>query len=425
MLADGWEPVRVDYANLRGLNYVPHWAGSSVGTWRGYDPLQVEADLRAFRGIGCNALRVWLSEAVYREEGRVFLDKLRDFFARCEAQRIFVMPVLWDAVGAEPSGEPYDDLFGWVKNPSTANVEDPNYWREYGDPYVEAVVEAVGDRPALLMWDVMNEPSDLAFYRHYARVVDALAPNEPITIGFSQADFNQGVAAWPEIDVLSFHPYGCFQENVEHWTETARAISAANGNKPILISEVGSPGIMQRYEDVLANIEREGVGFLMWQAMIGPPPHFLWNQDGFFFLDGEVRDLVGVQAFQDLSRRQGFPGVLRPLVEKDPDDPLYLPMAPIPLGFGGPELVDALYDWSSRPRLTASNLPAMCVIATWSTISLAWAGLLSAQDLANVRQVVDRFNEAVEEEDFVTADAWLGIWGLFNLNFVIQADIDG
>jgi hypothetical protein len=31
-------------------------------------------------------------------------------------------------------------------------------FRERGDPYVKAIVEAIKDEPGLLMWDIMNEP---------------------------------------------------------------------------------------------------------------------------------------------------------------------------------------------------------------------------------------------------------------------------
>ena len=420
-----WEPIATDYSNIRGLNYVPHWAGSSVGIWRYYDGDQVESDLGYFKGIGCNAVRIWLSEAVYRVEGADFLDKLEDFLERCERHRLYVMPILWDAVGNQPSANPYDDDQDWVKNPATPDAKDPNYWLTYGDPYVAAVVGVVKDSRALLMWDLMNEPGPLPFLQHYAQYVDLLAPTNKQTIGWAAAHSNVSTAHWPEIDVISYHPYGAFKDNIELWTERAREFSLANGGKPILASEFGSPGIMQRYEDALEHIQAEGVGFLLWQAMIGPPPHFLWYQDGFFYQDGEVRDTEGVLAFQQASIRQGYEGPLAPVVEKPPGDPLYLPMYPVPLGFGGPELVPALATWLDRPPLMPQNVPFVETISTWASISIAWLEILTPADVAEVQSYIDGFNDAVAAGDFVEADMWLDLWGMFNWFFVEQEGYSG
>ncbi len=423
--ADLWETIAPDYTNVRGLNYVPLWAGNSVGAWRGYDQLQVEADLGYFRGIGCNTIRVWLSEAVYHEEGELFLAKLVDLLRRCEAHGVYVIPILWDAVGVQPSETPYEDLDTWVKNPSTADTEDPAFWAERGDDYVEAVVCAARGSRALLMWDVMNEPGAVPFVHHYAQLVDQIAPRDVVTIGWGAAHSNAQTAGWPEVDVLSYHPYGCFRQNVELWTRRAREISAANGGKPILATELASPGLAQRYEDALGHITREGVGFLLFQAMIGPPPHFNWWQDGFFYADGEVRDLPGVQAFQDVSVAQGYAGPLTPLVEKDPEDPLFLGMYPVPLGFGGPELVDAIYAWGERPPLEPEYVDTFELVATWASISIAWLEVLQPSDVQWLQSVIDAFDDAVDAGEYEEADFYLDLWGFFNLAYVDTLGLSG
>lgn len=420
-----WEPIAADYSNVRGLNYVPHWAGSSVGTWRHYDPVQVEADLGYFKGIGCNAVRVWMSEAVFREEGAGLLAKFRDFLQRCEDHRIYVMPVLWDAIGSQPSATPYDDTDFWVTNPASSDALDPGYWTQYGAAYVQALVLEAHQSPALLMWDVMNEPGPLPFLQQTAQLIDFLAPANKVTIGWAAAHANIATAHWPEIDVLSYHPYGCFKENIEHWTQRAREISIANGNKPILASELASPGLMQRYEDALTHITAEGVGFMFWQAMIGPPPHFLWFQDGFFYEDGEVRDVEGVQAFQDVSVQQGYAGALLTIVEKPATDPLHLAMWPVELGFGGPEVIIALETWLDRPPLVPISVPPLETKMTWATISIAWLQVLQPSDVAMIQGIIDNFDAAVAAGDYAQADLWLDCWGLFNASFVDLHDLSG
>ena len=53
----------------------------------------------------------------------------------------------------------YDDVKDWVANPGTERVLDAEF-RATGDEYVRAVVEAGRKSPALLIWDVMNDPTN-------------------------------------------------------------------------------------------------------------------------------------------------------------------------------------------------------------------------------------------------------------------------
>jgi len=194
--------------------------------------------------------------------------------------------------------------------------------------------------------------------------------------------------------VLSYHPYGVYRRNVSEPTQTARAIAAANGDKPILITELGFPGGGgQRYEDVLDYVRDEGVGFFLWQAMIGDHPEFPWQVGtGFFFVDGTIRDLEGVRAFQSLAAAQGFVAESYPHVG-DERSPLWTSYAPVPGDFGAPENAALFLGWRAKYGVDVPTLeddPAFhTAVISWTFASFFLAGILTAEEMAAPIAAID------------------------------------
>ncbi len=381
-----WEVIRADFSNVRGLNYIASYAASDVAMWRFYDRDQIDRELTMIKGLGANSIRVWLAWVVYDTEPEKFISRFQDFLALCEKHQLTVMPILWDSCFGDEQAS-YDDVRDWVANPGTQHVADPDF-RTKGDAYVQAVVKAGSKSRSLLMWDIINEPSGPGinqWLEHYCRLAKTLDAQHPITIGWAHATGNDVSANW--VNVMSYHPYGIFDKNRQIWTEQVKRIAQANGNKPILVTEAGGPGMGQRYEECIASFEGLQVGFYLFEAMVGA--NRFSNITGFFYPDGTVREVTPIEAFQSLAERQGV----------TPPGTFALPTRKPPYAVAGiNEVTDLILHWDHR-ELTAENYAQREPLLTWTMISLAWGGVLK-DHLPQVLEMRKHVDEAVKQGDF-------------------------
>jgi hypothetical protein len=269
--------------------------------------------------------------------------------------------------------------------------------RQEAEWYVREIVRAGRDSPALLLWDVMNEPVlrgddrnghrafTAAILRHVRRNdvwhqttvgMTAFVPNHP---------GHNALAQIPELDVLSVHPYGAFRDHVETSVDYATSMPTATGGlleKPVLVTEIGCPGCGQPYADALdylTNVrwtwhggEVEGVGFFLFGAMVGWEsgnfPHA--EKHGIFYWDGSVRHAASCRAIQQVAIAQGIPPstLTQSFVEKGPLEPGYLAQGPLP----------AWHDYTQ----TVADL----------TIPEATMPSLSDDDVRRIRQVYEALN---------------------------------
>jgi hypothetical protein len=119
--AQTWEPLRSDYRNLRGINFVaefPDLAGapdffgvaSPTAMWQFYhqhpsNAARIDQQLDWVKRCGVNAVRVFLSFPAWLHHranpgpnGNQFVVNFHDFVQRCHARRIYVMPVFWSDI---------------------------------------------------------------------------------------------------------------------------------------------------------------------------------------------------------------------------------------------------------------------------------------------------------------------------------------
>ena len=226
-----WEEIREDYANVRGTNYVPvyeqlhdtnnrpaGYVGVACATamWRFFDApgsrASIEYQLDLVKGAGFNAVRVWMSYPLWWADrdasSNRMLTRFRDFLQMCEARHLYVMPVLWDdhcygqspctppdysdPIGLQP---PYNNISHWTPNPGQPRINAFKA-RGFDTPgfknYVRELAAVGKESPALLMWDIMNEPvvdaNDTFHQRelmeHTLEILDDEHPEGVTTIGF-------------------------------------------------------------------------------------------------------------------------------------------------------------------------------------------------------------------------------------------------
>ncbi|MBN2491141.1 MAG: hypothetical protein JXQ29_09850 [Planctomycetes bacterium] len=390
--AGGFEPLRPDYTNVRGVNYIRHV--NPIGMWRFYDDEQYDRELADLKDLGLNSLRVWLAWPVYDVEGTGFIAKFTRFLTLCEKHGLRVMPVLWDGFGSEPS-RGYDDLTEWVMSPGFALATAPSF-KARARAYTTAVVEAGMKSPALLMWDIMNEPDPALledFVREQAELVERLDPAHPVTVSHARAPINARTVAW--VDVLSYHPYGMLRRNVTFDTTVVRQLAATSGNKPVLITEFGMPGVAQNYADTLRFITDEGVGFFVFDAIIGI--HQLRALSGLLYPDGTGRDEAALLALQAVARAQGV-NVTRRFAIKGPADPAYVAQRPMPVGIGVWEVCDLLLTWEKDTgKLEWATLYEQALISLW--FSFVAAELVSSEEAYRADELRRQMLAAAQRND--------------------------
>jgi hypothetical protein len=396
--ASGWEILRPDYRNVRGLNYVPVYpelwrnppelppnlqflgSASPAATWRFYRSSDVDTQLGYLRGLGCNAVRVFLSHAVWEHDEAArrpggdnrFLADFADLVRLCEKHRLYLMPVFWtefSPFGLDPSAVPYDDIERWVRSPGNANTNFAWAREHRADAFVEQVVRVGTDSRAVFAWDVMNEPNPIShgdWLAHFARLIRRADPNpaHAVTAGFAALpDFvDIPLLREPAFDLLCYHPYGVFRQNVAEWTRMARASARpprSDREKPVLASEGGAPNLTMRYQDFFGQIRGEGVGFLSWMAVIDDPRSWLPFQSGtgIVYWDGEVRDEGAAEAMQAAARADGVPPWQLPPIRVKTDFTGFLRQYPFEPGYG---IDDVLFElqpvrWERRPKLSDAN----------------------------------------------------------------------
>lgn len=311
-----------DTAALRGANYVPSYASTSVGAWKDYDPALIDRELGYAARLRLNSVRVFLQYVVHEADPAGFVRRLEDFVGRCRAHGLRPLFVLFDSCfGDEPSlakaGSPT-----WVNNPGFSRMGREH--RPALERYVRDVVSPFRGDPRVLGWDVMNEPmADFnhvtrperdaiwEFVRHFCRFTKGLDPGHPITVGEAVVEYLPRTSDL--VDFLSVHSYATDPEGFRKDLDLARHYGRAAG-KPVVVTECGNPGAGQRYEMAFEVLEKEGLGFYFWELMIGKVQ--FREMAGLVYPDGTVREPSAAAALLGFHRKEagGVP------LSKPPDE---------------------------------------------------------------------------------------------------------
>ena len=192
--------------------------------WAGYSSAETDRDLTLMRSLGLNTLRTFIPFQQFGgpKPDPAMLDRLADFLDRAEANRVKVIVTLFDF----------------------RTDYRPLLWPE-SDRHAEALLARFRDHPAVLAWDLKNEPNNDyaasgraavdAWLAHTARVARAADPNHLITIGWLGPDAAHALAG--EVDLISFH----FFAPADQLAAGYAGLRARAPGKPIAITEFGLP----------------------------------------------------------------------------------------------------------------------------------------------------------------------------------------
>jgi len=245
------------YADVRGFNYQPSHASHGLEIWgTDFVPslMRKELWIGTHHFPGTNTIRLWLShDAFLRFPDRVpeRVEQVLDMGEDYGLEFIVTLFNGWHS---------YPDL-GGLHPQSLREWHDGDLYEEAFEPYVDAILEAVGDHPNVLLWDLCNEPllslqnrdgladlevdRSLVVYRFLERVYDQVQthdPTAPTTVGTMMTE--TGLELFEPIsEVLSTHPY--YAWNREETPADLRsglddAVAFANDvGKPLLATETG------------------------------------------------------------------------------------------------------------------------------------------------------------------------------------------
>ena len=301
-------------SQVRGANYIPSYAGTSVKIWKDYRGEVIDRELGYARRLGLNSLRVYLQYVVYEDDAARFIRRFRDFVGRCAEHRIRPFFVLFDSCfGDEPALDKADSP-RWVNNPGFSRL-GRDHWPGL-ERYVRDVTAPFDHSSVILGWDIMNEPmADFNhvtraerdtiwdFVRHFCTFTRETDPRHPISVGHAVVEYIPKTLDL--VDFASIHSYTADEEGFRKDLALARHFGKQAG-KPLVVTECGNPGAGQTYEMVLDVLQKERIGFYFWELMIGKI--MFREMAGLVYPDGTVRDLSAAAMLVGFERKkEGVP----------------------------------------------------------------------------------------------------------------------
>lgn len=282
--------VQKEYSFVRGVNY--EYEGKTPEIWR--------SQLLMGKRAALNSVRIWLRFPLYEKDPEGYICYIKSFFDVCRETGYTVMPILFNGNAIDPA-----NLYAF----------EPSF-KERGEKYVDDIIAAFKDDPALLMYDVMNEPSCnhfvndapsmeqrganmsivLRFVRYYCEYLKAHDPRNAITVGNTYAYEISDTGDF--VDVLSYHDYSPSSVLIIEKAELALKESKRLG-KPVLNTETGCFGRGNRYETELRILNERGIPWFFY----GLTTDGYWSGiHGIFNTDGTVRDPEALLALFGLYR---------------------------------------------------------------------------------------------------------------------------
>lgn len=275
---------------IKGINYYPQ-----ATPWNmfgdEFNEAIVAKDFQIIRKAGLNCVRIFVQ---YEDFGKADvksekLDKLKVLLDQAEKLGLKVIITLFDFYGDYA-------VLDWSLT----------------HRHAEKIVTEFRDHPAVLAWDLKNEPdldfktrgkeNVLAWLSHLAVVIRKFDPNHLVTIGWATPE--AAVNLTDDVDLVSFHYYRDVDEFKKHFA----ILESEVPDKPLVLEEFGmssyrglwnvmgnSLNDQAEYHQKMQNFFQEKeVSFLSWTlydfddipvSVVGHKPWHQSKQKYFGFLD--------------------------------------------------------------------------------------------------------------------------------------------
>jgi len=253
--------IAPNLSNIRGVNYYPKKTPWNM-FGENFDSLAITRDFKIIKNMGLNMTRVFIPYTSFGKN-RVDLVKLQQvatLLDLAQTSNLKVMITLFDFYGDY-------DIHSWTQT----------------HRHAETIITSLKNHPALLGWDIKNEP-DLDFksrkkYRVKAWLKEMITQIHqwdslhPVTIGWSSTSAAKNLAQ--EVDLVSFHYYDKPSELEQQYSELKANVP---GNKQLFLQEYGVTsynGIWKLfqggatnqaayYKDIQTFIAAKNIPFAFW-----------------------------------------------------------------------------------------------------------------------------------------------------------------
>ncbi len=202
---------------IKGINYYPQQTPWNMfGT--SFNPDAIETDFKLLKKAQLNTVRIFVPYNLNQEE--TTLKQLYTTLDLAAQNNLKVIVTLFDFYGDY-------SILQW-----TLNLQ-----------YLEKVVTLLKAHPALLAWDIKNEPNldfksrgkelVLDWLEHMIYRVKELDEKHPVTIGWSTIESARYLNE--KVDFVSFHYYEALEDLEAKYTKLKQDVP----NKPIVLGEFG------------------------------------------------------------------------------------------------------------------------------------------------------------------------------------------
>ncbi len=244
---------------IKGINYYPQehpWDTFNEKV----DSTILTNDFNIIKDLNLNTIRVFVG---YDDFGKatvndIKLKRLETLLDHAHKADVKVMITLFDFYGD------YD-----MKNWTLTNK------------HLKSVVSRVKDHPALLAWDIKNEPNldfenrgeekVLSWLSQTIKAVKKIDSIHPVTIGWSNTE--SALKLEKEVDFISYHYY----EDVDDLSAAHKALENQTA-KPVVLQEIGLPSYdglwtlngkdqqdqAEFYKQLLDTQKRDRINYLFW-----------------------------------------------------------------------------------------------------------------------------------------------------------------
>jgi hypothetical protein len=259
-----------NYAWLRGFSVVPSWGARIEEAWWNYDGARFREEIALARTVHANCIRLWIEFPAWMADPDRVTDRFLDAVKAIAEQGMKAMPCLFNR------WHDYHWDYGGLYNEDFARV-----WKPKLD-YVRTLVKPLAADPAVLVWDLCNEPNafntdedwskrEHAFFTEVAATTRACGVKQPITLG-TMVGTNIELYA-PLCDVICGHAYTLTPAELKTQIDSFLAIAKKNG-KVMLVNECmpGCLDALRRAELVkyyTRMLSEAGLGWMGWALREG------------------------------------------------------------------------------------------------------------------------------------------------------------
>lgn len=286
---------------LVGTNFNPSTAINQLEFWQAdtFDPQTIERELKWSADLGMNLHRVYLHNLLWKQDSVGFLNRLEDYLKISNKYGIKTMFVLLDDVwhpvpklGKQPEPVPHVHNSGWVQAPGAEILGDTTRHDELKG-YVKGVLDRFKSDDRVLLWDVYNEPDNVAGQpgrkelevlnkqeyslallkkvMHWSRSVN---PSQPLTSGiwWGTIDHWGTPDSLPTVDrymiensdVISFHAYDGDTLDVKRKIQELKKYK-----RPLLCTEYIARGVGNTFQAVMPIFKANNIAAINWGFVSG------------------------------------------------------------------------------------------------------------------------------------------------------------